>query len=374
MYKEFISEIVINNYRNYLYKKLNFTDDFNVIVGNNGVGKTNILEALSLFSDGKGLSNSDLDELINISYKNNINNNNAFTLFIKFENYIYDNILLICKKEENNYKKVFTIDNKIVKKNSVLNNILKINFLTPQMDTFFIDSSSIRRKFLDKTASLLYVNHYENVKKYEFFVKERMKILLSENIDSNWLNIVEKKIVELGVSIANIRNEVVDTLNNIFVNYELSFPIGNISIDGEIENLLKINKAIDVEKLYLQKLQNNRQNDIKSKKTNFGIHKSDLITIHKEKNMLAKLCSTGEQKLLLISLIIVRCIFSKNINNGIVILLLDEVCSHFDDNTKLLLFNELKKLDIQIFITGINKADFEILNGNLMELSNICNN
>ena len=127
------------------------------------------------------------------------------------------------------------------------------------MDQFFIEQSSIRRKFLDKTANLLFVNHYDTVKKYEFFVKERLRILLSEKIDENWLKIVEKKIVELGVAIASIRNETIDIMNNIFNAYDLSFPVGILKVDGVIENMLRIKKSIDVDLEKLNFILTNRE-------------------------------------------------------------------------------------------------------------------
>lgn len=369
--KTYISEIILNNFRNYSNKNFEFSNDFNIIIGENGVGKTNILEAISIFGDLKGFRKSETIELISLNdYKNEfLPKNVLYSLFIKIKNSDYETITIICTKDNNDkYVKTVRINNQILRKHSLLNNILKINYLIPQMDTFFIDASSIRRKFLDTTGSLLYINHYEMVKKYEFFVKERMKILMSENKDIKWLEIIEKKIVETGVAIASVRNEIIDNLNNIYNNYELTFPVGLIKIKGTIENMLLNNKAIDVEKYYLTTLKNNRLLDLKARKTTFGIHKSDLEIIHKEKNIPAGLCSTGEQKLLLISLIIIRCIFCKNINKGLVILLLDEICSHLDKKTKNLLFFELNKLNIQVFITGLNQDDFEILNGNIINL------
>lgn len=362
MNENYISEVMLNNFRNYSIKKIKFFKDFNVIIGNNGIGKTNLLEAISLFSNSRGLRNGKIEELTNI-YKNCLTSSDVlFSLILNFQN--NNKILLI----QNENKKIIKINDEIIKKSSILNNFLQITFLIPQMDMFFNDSPSIRRKFLDKTAELLFIDHYENVKKYDFFIKERMKILTTQNINDNWLNIIEKKISILGVEIANIRNETIELLNKIFINHTKNFPTGEIKIIGEVEDLLKNNKSIEVEDLYLKKLKENRLEDIKNKKTSFGIHKTDINVIHKIKNISANLCSTGEQKILLISLIIARCIFSKQICKGIPILLLDEICSHIDDNTKINLFKELKNLNIQVFLTGIKKEDFSYLTNKYIEL------
>ena len=124
-----------------------------------------------------------------------------------------------------------------------------------------------------------------------------------EYFNNSNVDIVEKKIVQLGVSIASIRNETIGYLNNIFENNTTNFPTGYIIINGTVENLLLNKKSIEVEDIYLKTMFNNRSEDAISKRTNFGIHKSDIVIMNKFKNMLAHLCSTGEQKMLLISLL-----------------------------------------------------------------------
>ncbi len=370
MEKHYISEIVVNSFRNYFNKKIEFKSDFNIIVGPNGIGKTNILEALSLFSNSRGLRNANIDELVNINNKiekkNIIPNEKQilFSLFIKFFDYTKNEILILQRED----KKLIKYNNEILKSANLLTDLLKISWLTPQMDNFFIDASSERRKFIDKTAEMLFINHCENVKKYEFFLKERMKILTTQTIRDKWLDIVERKIVQLGTSIASVRNQVVDYLNEIFENQTKNFPIGNIKIDGDVEKLIEEKKSVEVENFYSKTLFENRVEDARMKRTNFGIHRSDVKVINKEKNIDASLCSTGEQKMLLISLIIVKALFSKKIDKGIPILLLDEICSHIDKNTKQKLFDELLKMNIQIFLTGINENDFIGLNDNFIRL------
>lgn len=374
MSDQFISEIVLNNFRNYANAKFNFYSDFNIIAGPNGIGKTNLLEAISLFSNSKGIRKATTQELINLHNKtNNKNNNNniqlpndiLFSLFLKYTKNKDESKLLILQKED---KKLLKHNDDILKKGSLLTNILKITWLTPQMDSFFTGASADRRKFIDRTAELLFSDHYDNVKRYEFFVKERMKILTTQTMNDRWLDIVEKKIVQLGVSIASVRNDTINYLNNIFENNTKNFPTGYILINGIIENMLMNSKAIEVEDLYLKTMFNNRSEDAISKRTNFGIHKSDIIIMNKFKNMLASLCSTGEQKMLLISLIFVRAIFTKQLNNGIPILLLDEICSHIDNNTRELFFEELRNLNIQTFLTGTKKEDFLSLSNNFINI------
>ena len=371
MFNQYISEIVINNFRNYLTKKIDFSKNTNIIIGNNGSGKTSILEAIYFFEELKSFRKSEILDIVNFNKNQNpfLQPDILFSLYIKLVGCDFTKSSIVYREDKDTYKRIIKIDDENVKKVSDMKNLFKITYLIPQMDQFFIDQSATRRKFLDKTANLLFVDHYETVKKYEFFIKERLRILLSEKIDQNWLKVVEKKIVELGVSIASIRNETINIMNNIFNAYKLSFPIGILKIDGIIENMLYEKKSIDVENFYLDNLKQNRVNDINLKRTNFGIHKSDLVLIHKEKNIKASLCSTGEQKLLLIALMFVRCIFSKNINKGMPILLLDDIASYLDQKTRQSLFLEIEKLNIQTFITGIDMGIFKnVQNANFIEL------
>lgn len=366
MSNQYISKIVLNNFRNYVNAQFDFFDDYNIIVGQNGLGKTNLLEAISLFSNSKGLRKATINELVNLNRnKNLLPLNTLFSLFIEYKNDDGNNKLLLLQNED---KKIIKLNEDTLRKTSFLTNILKITWLIPQMDQFFTTSSSERRKFIDRTAELLFVDHYDNVNKYDFFLKERMKILTIQTMNDKWLDIVERKIVQLGVSIANVRNTIIGYLNNIFENNTTNFPTGFLEINGVIENMMLNKKSIDVEEFYLQTLIKNRIDDAIQKRTNFGVHKSDIIVLNKNKNMPAHLCSTGEQKMLLISLIIVRVIFTKQLKNGIPILLLDEICSHIDERTKMLLFDELKNLNIQIFLTGIKKEDFSYLSNNFIKI------
>ncbi|MDR0571318.1 MAG: DNA replication and repair protein RecF [Rickettsiales bacterium] len=359
----YISEIILNNFRNYTSKKILFNRNFNVLVGDNGIGKTNILESISLFSNSRGLRNATNEELTNTKRDCPfLPPDILYSLRIILSN---GEKLSIIQRED---KKIIKINDEIIKKASVLNNFLNITFLIPQMDSFFTDSSSVRRKFLDKTAEILFIEHYENVKKYDFFVKERMKILLEQGSDDKWLNIVEKKITTLGVNIASVRNDTVAMINKILTNSIKTFPIGNIEIVGEIEGLLNNKKSTEVERYFLEQLQQNRESDAKDKRTSIGVHRSDVLVHNNEKNMRADLCSTGEQKMLLISLILARCIFSKQCGKGMPVLLLDEICSHIDENTKIKLFDRLKDLSIQTFITGLKRDDFSYLTNEFIEL------
>jgi DNA replication and repair protein RecF len=368
MADNYISEIILNNFRSYRRGRFGFCREFNILYGPNGRGKTNLLEAISLFSNSRGIRGAQIGEMVSLDAENNyLPDGILFSLFLRLNDH---GRLLIMQKSE---KKLIKFNDTLQKNSEILSDMLKITYLVPQMDYFFIDSHENRRKFIDKTADMLFTGHYSNVRKYEFFLKERLKILSIQNDHGKWLDIIERKIVDLGTAIANVRNEVVTHLNRIFNEHTSEFPTGKITIDGTIENMFEETKAVDIENFYRKILFLDRDNDAKTKRTNFGVHRSNIIVFNRDKNIRAELCSTGEQKMLLLSLIVARAIFSEQIGRGMVVLLLDEVCSHIDGETRRKLFVELQKLHAQIFLTGTNIDDFSYLvtgdvSKNLIEL------
>ncbi|MDR2077359.1 MAG: AAA family ATPase [Rickettsiales bacterium] len=356
MAENYISEIVLNNFRNYQRGKFSFCRGFNILYGPNGRGKTNLLEAISLFSNSRGIRGAQADEMMSLGARNNdLPDGAMFSLFLKLSD--YSRILIVQKSE----KKLVTFNDELQRNSEMLSDTLKITYLVPQMDYFFIDSPDNRRKFIDKTGDMLFTGHYGNVKKYEFFLRERIKILLTQSNYSKWLDIVEKKIAELGTAIADVRNKTIEYLNRIFEEHTSEFPTGKITIDGFVENMLRETKSIDTEDFYRKTLFLNRGVDSKAKRTSFGLHRSDIVVFNRDKNTRAELCSTGEQKMLLLSLIVTRAIFSKQIGRGIVILLLDEICSHIDDETRRKFFLELEKLNVQTFLSGTAIDNFSHL-------------
>lgn len=358
----YVEEIVLNNFRNYSHEKFGFVKHFNFIVGENGLGKTNLLEALSLFSNSRGIRSANPEELTRleagkIAVSKNLPLDVRFSLFLKLND--GDQLLLLQKAE----RRIFEHNGSKLKNLRELADIVKITYFSPRMDNFFIGTSADRRKFLDRTADLFFTGHYDNVRRYEVLLRERMRILIAQNHNDRWLDVVERKIVELGVSIASIRNEVLLRLNDIYNTHTTEFPPSTLSLLGEAEKLLGENKAVEVEQYYEKTLWENRLLDRDTKKTNFGIHRSDLIVWNRIKNLPANLCSTGEQKLLLLSLLLVRVIFSKRIGRAMTLFLLDEVCSHMDKNACVKLFCELKKLNVQTFMTGLSADEFGPLAG-----------
>ncbi len=375
----YIKNLILTNYRVYENKKFSFKPNINIIYGKNGIGKTNILEALSFLTAGKGMLSANIGDVLRIVDKPTINYN--WTVFAKIEeNNIADTIAIYSENDNNTLKKKIKINGNIVRSQEELNRILNVIWLTPDMQTLFIDEKANRRKFLDRIVYIVDSNHSSRINKYEFLVKERMKVLQdSKKFDEHWLTVLEEKIAETGISIAVARNQVIRHLNRILVNYDFNFPKFIITIDGKFENLLLDNiTAMQAEEEFRKILRDNRQQDNETKRTTEGVHKSDLRLFYQTKNMDAQFCSTGEQKLFLISFTILKALLCKELNKPQPIILLDEVFSYLDKNKKLELFNELLKLNVQSFITGTDISIFsDILpnnNVNTLNLEELLNN
>ena len=346
-----ISKIFLNNFRNYTSKIFNFNPDITVIFGDNGVGKTNILEAISLFKKGRGIRSVDLDEMVC---------NNAsdakFTIYSELNDH---NEIANCATsfDKISGKRIFQVNQT---KTGSIKNFPAIIWLNPKMDSIFTDSKSIRRKFLDKIVGDIDQNHLSRINDYDKCLRQRMLLLL-QNKDQKWLQILERKIAELGVSIAIARNEAIEYLNKSILLNESDFIKTKIKIIGEIEELAKSKKSLEVEEFFIEKLRQNRRIDQQSGRNLFGIHRSDFTAILENKNLTANFCSTGEQKSILIAITIARVRINSFLNLPKSILLLDEIVSHLDDKKRVELFKELQKLEVQSFLTGTNHDIFSNL-------------
>lgn len=379
--KSFISKLKLFNYRNYENHNISFLPRINVIYGANGIGKTNILEAISLLSPGRGLRKASLADFKNKqidSARKTLKNrllSNLGEWFVYSE--VQDKYGSIDKistgaiLKNGRYSRILKINQKETRDQSLLNNYSSISWLTPKMNNLFNDSTSTRRKFLDRTVYGIDSYHTTRVGNYEKLVRERIKLLTETlNPDKNWLNILEKEISELSVSIATSRINTVNYLNKALTMFNTNFPRAEIELIGEVEQLLlKSNNALEIESIYKKYLEENREKDKITQRTNFGTHKTDILVTYLEKNMEASSCSTGEQKLLLISLALAKAKMYNFLNRPDNILLLDEATSYLDESKRNKLFKELIDLDCQCFLTGTSKDAFKDLSdANFIEL------
>ena len=369
-----LRSVYLENFRS--YEKLNIeikNFKYVILTGKNGIGKTNILEAISFLSPGKGFRNSRLDEVIN----NNSNSNQSSIFFIIEKENQKNEIGVGFTKEnvDNKFqgRKIIHLNGKKLKRQSDLPNLVSLIWLTPEMDIFFRTNSLFRRKFVDRCIFNLKPEYLDNLKIYEKNLNERNKILKDistknlcyiegKNVEKDlWLKKIEEKLVNEGIKIFEERIKFSNDFNSISNNSK-SFPKINISLVGDIENLLLTEKLDSVKGMYIQKLQSSRRIDSIKGSISCGPNKSDLKVVFLKKKLLAEKCSTGEQKIILISLIIQFCKLMNNKGN-FPILLLDEIVAHLDSKIKATLFEELQTLKNQVWMSGSDKNLFsDIIN------------
>tara|TARA_B100000949_G_scaffold233118_1_gene248821 strand:- start:272 stop:1432 length:1161 start_codon:yes stop_codon:yes gene_type:complete len=358
-----LRSVNLENFRS--YKKLNVKIEnikFIILTGKNGTGKTNLLEAISFLSPGKGFKNCKLDEVINT----NSNTNHGSIFFIIEDGGEKNEIGIGFTNETINNKflcrKIIHLNGKKLKKQSELPDLVSVIWLTPEMDIFFRTNSLFRRKFVDRCIFNLNPDYLSYLKIYEKNLKERNKILKDlsakdffyiegKNIEKDlWLTKIEEKLVNEGLKIFLERIKFSNDFNSLSNNFKY-FPRIKIFLTGNIEKLLFSEKLEIVKKKYIKKLHDSRKIDSIKRSISYGPNKSDLKVIFLKKNLLAEKCSTGEQKTILISLIIQFCKLM-NKNKKFSILLLDEVVAHLDNKIKLSLLEELKTLENQIWMSG----------------------
>lgn len=360
MSQSFISELRLANFRNFSDKKIEFVPGINFLVGKNGVGKTNVLEALTLTGRlGQSLRGSALDEMILSDEKGEKKQQFVIHSAISDHDFL-DKIALsfdVSEKKKNLYVNGEMVSTR--RQSDVNAQLFNFIFITPQIEQLFISGKSSRREYLDRIVSDLDLTHQTNLNKYQKLLRERLAILQKYGVSpskdgAKWLDIVENNIAENGVVIASARIEAVDFFNKAITSFASDFPKSELRVIGEIEEMLQDKSAMQCEEFYRTKLAQNRQQDCESFRTDFGVHRSDFDAIFSVKNVSALRSSTGEQKAIMLGITMARARISSSYKNQATALILDEVMSHLDEGRKEMLLREINDLGLQTFCSVTN--------------------
>ncbi len=352
------------HFRNYSSARIEVDSSPVVITGANGAGKTNILEAISLLTPGRGLRKARIPELDNV--------NDGTTWAINADVHGLRGMANIGtgRDMERADKRIVKIDGKIARAQTELAGIFSALWLTPQMDTLFTEGNSARRNFIDRLVFSFDGEHAARVNAYEQVMRERNRLLENGNADSHWLNALEQKMAEHGIAIAVARQETVEHLNNAMLLFRHSFPKAHIILSGLVEDTLAHGSALAAENNFRELLAGNRAQDSAAGRALTGIHRMRAEFIHTDKNMPAELCSTGEQKAVLISVILAQARAGARRYGTVPVMLLDEIVSHLDAKRRGELFDELKDLKAQAWITGTDRNMFDSFEAQHVEISN----
>ncbi|MBL0318690.1 MAG: DNA replication/repair protein RecF [Alphaproteobacteria bacterium] len=335
-----------------------------VLTGSNGAGKTNILEALSFLSPGKGLRQSALADILTRKPEMPTPLAQEWGIATLLCTQSGDHIELGTSYSlATPNKRLIKISGKITRDQKALAEIIHVSWVTPMMDGLFLGSSRERRHFFDRLTYAFHPDHANLVSQYEKLLKERMTLLQEEHFDPIWLHTLEHQLAGLAVAIAANRN---DALSIIQTSIDLTlsaFPKALLRIVGQCETWLQEMPAIEAEALLSQSYLKNRDRDRISGRNHVGPQTSDLAVTHGINHMPAHQCSTGEQKALLLSIILAHIRAKVTWHQHPPIVLLDEVVAHLDITRRHALFEELLLLKSQAWLTGTDASLFEGLGG-----------
>ena len=356
----FFNKITLNNFRNFHFFENDFSKNCNVIYGNNGTGKTNLLESISLFDKGTGIRNDHLLNLIKFKKDN-------FSIFGEC-NYINENYEIKVFSENKNEKLVKRIlinndNNKESLKH--IRSLLSFIIFQPEMERLFLLSPSYRRKFIDRLIYAYNNNYNVLLNKYKKNLLERSNLLKSNSIDENWISNIENNIALIGNEIYGFRNSQVKILNynikKLFENNKSPYLIQLKIVDKLIQENPSILNDVEQYKTILKK---NRKIDSLLGGAFYGPHKSDISGFVKDNFALNQL-STGQQKTVVLLLILAQCEYLVNERKIFPIVLMDEICSHLDETNRSILLTLLEAFNLQFFMTGTDKSLFAFLSTNV---------
>lgn len=355
-----ITHLWLENFRNYHRLDIEIGTRPVVLIGRNGSGKTNILEALSLFSPGRGFRKSGLRDMDNTTQ-----GGMAWSLAVTLHKAGEAHQLGTGRDEASRLdKRIIKINGTKERQQAALCDYLSLLWLTPQMDTLFLEGNTSRRKFLDRLVYAFDPEHVTRVSAYEQSMRERNKLLAQPNADPHWLNVLEQQMAEAGVAITIARLETLERIAIAMEQCPHRFAKSILALNGSVETLLaQGTKAVDAEGQLADDMRASRGLDRAVGRAMVGPHRSRFTLIHKAKNREAAGCSTGEQKLLLLSLLIYLSNARVSHNGEAPILLLDEVVTHLDVEHKKELFDAMLGGGMQTWMTGVDAADFCGLEG-----------
>jgi DNA replication and repair protein RecF len=345
-----IEKLILNNYRNHSFIELEFKKNIILICGKNGSGKTNILESISIFNSNAGLKKSNLKELIKNNMKGPIELFGV-NLLCQF-NKSRLKVGLGLRKNDSNFKKLLSFEGS--KSKVDIDKFLNIFWIVPKTTFLFQNAPEDRRNFIDQMILATDRNFKKFLLLYEKYKKERMKILKSWNdSSSSWLDVVEQKLASAGIIICDARRNFIKQLNINLSEFNSTFPSLFIELSGEIDSLLRNKPAIFVEDYFIKKLKENRKKDLLTGKTNFSANKTDIIVSDRLSGIDARNHSTGEQKMIIFSIIFSFIKLLESKINLRIIFLLDDVFSFLDENHVMLVLERLDKLNVQTLLTDI---------------------
>jgi len=341
----YLSSLTLSHFRSHKRVQLECDHRPIAIFGANGAGKTNILEAISLLSPGRGLRRASAEEM---SRKPE-----ALGWKIRAELSAPDRLHDLETWAEPGSNRQVKIDDKPAAQ-VALGRLARMVWLVPSMDRLWIEGAEGRRRFLDRTVLSFEPSHGETVLAYEKAMRERNRLLKEQVRDAHWYTALERQMAEAGAVITGNRAATVERLAAAQEGAATSFPVAELFVRaGE--------GTPDTEEDLIEAFAASRPRDMAAGRSLIGPHRADLEAVYEAKGAPAAQCSTGEQKALLISLILANGRALADETGAPPIVLLDEVAAHLDADRRAALYDEICALEAQAWMTGTGPELFEEL-------------
>ncbi len=365
-----ITRLQLQNFRSYASADLRFDGRIVVLTGANGAGKTNLLEALSFLAPGRGLRRAALGEVQRINGAAPGPDRGHATWAVAATVATATRQVTVGTGLERVAKgagaalaerRALRIDGAPQRGQGALSELLTVAWLTPAMDRLFIEGASGRRRFFDRLVQGHDPQHAGRLGAYEHAMRERARLLREGRADAAWLDALEDTMARHAVATAAARRALCDQLAQAVALGVGPFPAADLALDGELEQALDHEPALALEERFRGVLAAQRAVDADSGTTTRGVHRTDLKVRHRLKDAPAERCSTGEQKALLVALQLAYARLIHATTGASPVLLLDEIAAHLDETRRAALFEELRALAGQAWLTGTDPVLFRPL-------------
>jgi DNA replication and repair protein RecF len=362
-----VERLSLTNFRNYAAAELRVTAAPVVLLGHNGAGKTNLLEAVSLLAPGQGLRRAAYPDLARAG---GLGDWAVAARIVTLDGTVEVGTgLQPSTGAAAPSGRIVRIDGAPQSGSGALADYVDMAWLTPSMDGLFTGPAGDRRRFLDRLILCFDPGYRTRAALFERAMRQRNRLLEDGVREPSQFAGLEQVLAETGVAIAAVRAEAVAGLASTIAgrreeNPNSPFPWAEIALDGELERMLRERPALEVEDVYAGMLARGRERDRAAGRTLDGPHRTDLVVAHGPKGQAARLCSTGEQKALLTGLVLAHAqMLAERRERGAPVLLLDEIAAHLDDLRRAALFDEILQLRLQAWMTGTDRHAFSGLAG-----------
>jgi DNA replication and repair protein RecF len=353
-----VTRLRLTDFRSFPELDAEFEPMLIALCGENGVGKTNLLEALSLLAPGRGLRRAPLAEMARIG------GSGRFAIVADLEGPLGPAVLgtgIEREQGSSNPIRKTRLNGAPAASSSVFSEHLRLVWMTPSLDGLFNGPPGERRRFVDRLVLAIDPGHASRAAALEQALRSRNRLLEEARPDTQWLDAVERQVAELGIAIALARRETIERLAALIVarrDDKSPFPFAELALVGETDALVVEHSALEAEDRMRKSLRDTRRRDRAAGRTLTGPQTSDLLVRHGPKGIEAARASTGEQKALLIGLVLAHAHLVAQMSGMAPLVLLDEVAAHLDPPRRQALFGVLTALGGQVFMTGADQALF----------------